>query len=56
MKVRRTKKAPSSTGVALGRPCSLAHNLFRRLRVSSVGSILTRQRQDEGIYSVLSYA
>lgn len=56
MKVRRIKKAPSSTGVALGRPCSLAHNLLRRLRVSSAGSILTRQRQDEGIYSEMSCA
>lgn len=40
MKVRRMKKAPSSTGVALGRPCSLTHILFSMLSVSSLASIL----------------
>lgn len=40
MKVRRTKKAPSSTGVALGRPCSLTHILFSMFSVSSLASIL----------------
>lgn len=40
MNVKMTKKAPSSTGLALGRLCSLSHILFRMLSVSSLASIL----------------
>lgn len=40
MKVKMTKKAPSSMGVALGRFCSLSHILFRMFNVSSLASIL----------------
>lgn len=44
MKVRRIKKAPSSTGVASGSPCSFSHILLRRLSASSPGSIPVRQK------------
>lgn len=44
MKVKRMKKAPSSIGLALGRPCSLTHILFRRFTVSSLASILAKQK------------
>lgn len=40
MKVKRTQKAPSSTALALGRPCSLTHTLLRRPSISSLASIL----------------
>lgn len=40
MKVSRMEKAPTSTGWALGRLCSLTHILFKRFSVSSLGSIL----------------
>lgn len=44
MKVKMTKKAPNSIGLALGRPCSLSHILFRMLSVSSLASILVMWR------------
>lgn len=40
MKVNRMKKAPSSMGLALGRFCNLSQILWRRLRDSSLASIL----------------
>lgn len=50
MKVRRMKKAPSSTGLALGRSCSLIHSLLRRPSTSSLASILVRQKWGGGLY------
>lgn len=36
-----TKKAPTSRGLACGRPCSLVHNFWRMSRTSSLASMLT---------------
>lgn len=44
MKVRMIKKAPRSTGLALGRFWSLTHILLRRLSASSLASILMQPR------------
>lgn len=46
MKVRMIKKAPRSTGLALGRFWSLTHALLRRLSASCLASILMQKRQD----------
>lgn len=43
-----TKKAPSSSGVACGRPCSLVHTLWRISSTSSLTSMLTLRCKSHG--------